>query len=454
MTRLLKAVPSKRSLISMLNSTRTKHWYPDAEYFAQFQGPVMYPDEVTSKWKVPPSNAKKVPKEVKVQNMNINFGPAHPAAHGCLRMICLLDGEVVKRVDPHIGLLHRGTEKLIEYKTYTQALPYFDRLDYLSCLCNEHAYCLAIEKLLDIQVPRRAKFIRTLFSEITRIMNHLAAVSFLTLDVGAITPLFWLFEEREKCYEFCERVCGSRMHAGYFRVGGVSQDIPIGLLHDIYELVSKIPERVDEVEDCITTNRLFLARTLGIGVATAHGALNRGLTGVVLRATGVKWDVRKTQPYEIYDELEFDVPVGTGGDIYTRYLLRLEEVRQSCRLIVQILNKMPEGEIKVDDHKICPPKRAEMKTSMESVIHHFKLFSQGFPVPPGATYTGIEHPKGEFGVYVVSDGSSKPYRCKIRPPAFIALSTMDYLIRSRTDFLADVVAILASLDVVFGDIDR
>nr|XP_023021339.1 NADH dehydrogenase [ubiquinone] iron-sulfur protein 2, mitochondrial-like isoform X2 [Leptinotarsa decemlineata] len=359
---------------------------------------------------------------------------------------------VVKRLDPHIGLLHRGTEKLIEYKTYMQAMPYFDRLDYLSCMSNEHAFCLAVEKLLGIEVPRRGKYIRTLFSEIMRVMNHLAATSFLALDVGAITPLFWFFEEREKLYEICERACGARMHAGYFRVGGVSQDIPLGLLHDIHEIVSKIPERVDEMEDVITNNRLFIARTKDIGVISAHDALNFGFTGPLLRASGIKWDIRKTQPYEVYDELDFDIPIGTNGDIYDRYKVRVQEIRQSCRLIEQCINKMPVGEIKIDDHKIIPPKRTEMKTYMESLINHFKLFTQGFQVPPGSTYTSIEHPKGEFGVYLVSDGSSLPYRCRIRPPSFIHLAGINHL--GKDTLIADVVAILAALDVVFGDIDR
>nr|CAH7715649.1 unnamed protein product [Callosobruchus chinensis] len=418
-----------------------KKWYPDAEFFEQFNGPVVYPDDVTKWFKRQPYNAVKLPKERKIVNMVINFGPAHPAAHGCLRLITELDGEViVKRLDPHIGLLHRGTEKLIEYKTYMQAMPYFDRLDYLSCMPNEHAYCLAVEKLLGIEVPRRAQYIRVLFSELTRLMNHLAATAFLTLDVGAITPLFWFFEEREKLYEICERACGARMHAGYFRVGGVSQDIPLGLMQDIYEIVKKLPERIDEMEDVVTKNRIFIARCKGIGITTAHEALNRGFTGVMLRCAGIKWDLRKTQPYEIYDELEFDVPVGKNGDIYDRYLIRCEEMRQSCRLVVQCLNKMPAGEVKTDDHKVTPPTRGEMKTSMESVIHHFKLFSQGFQVPPGSAYASIEHPKGEFGVYLMSDGSSMPYRCRIRPPAFIHLAGMDYLCKNQ--FLADTVAVL------------
>nr|CAI5837740.1 unnamed protein product [Callosobruchus analis] len=296
-----------------------------------------------------------------------------------------------------------------------QAMPYFDRLDYLSCMPNEHAYCLAVEKLLGIEVPRRGQYIRVMFSELTRLMNHLAATAFLTLDVGAITPLFWFFEEREKLYEICERACGARMHAGYFRVGGVSQDIPLGLLHDIYEIVKKLPERIDEMEDVVTKNRIFIARCKGIGICTAHEALNRGFTGVMLRGTGVKWDLRKTQPYEVYDELDFDVPVGKNGDVYDRYLIRCEEMRQSCRLVVQCLNKIPAGEVKTDDHK-------------------------GFQVPPGSAYASIEHPKGEFGVYLISDGSSMPYRCRIRPPAFIHLSGMDYLCKNQ--FLADAVAVL------------
>ncbi|CAH0553943.1 unnamed protein product [Brassicogethes aeneus] len=413
----------------------------------------MYPDQNTSKWKIPPYNPKIPPREMLVKNTEINFGPAHPAAHGCLRLICHLEGEHVVRLDPHIGLLHRGTEKLFEYKTYGQALPYFDRMDYISTLANEHPYCLAVEKLLNIEVPRRAKFLRTMFAEITRIQNHMASCAFLCLDVGAITPLFWLFEEREKLYEICERACGSRMHCAYFRVGGVSQDIPLGLLHDIYELVSKFPERLDEIEDVVTKNRLFIQRTKGVGVTSAHEAMNRGFTGVMLRSTGVKWDIRKTQPYEVYDEMDFEVPITSNGDTYDRYLLRLEEARQSVRIVEQCINSMPEGEIKVDNFKVSPPKRGEMKTSMEAIIHHFKLFSQGFGVPPGSTFTTTEHPKGEFGVYLVSDGSSKPYRCRVRSPGFIHLSGIDYLM-GKGNFLADLVPIVCTIDVVFGDVDR
>ncbi|XP_030752538.1 NADH dehydrogenase [ubiquinone] iron-sulfur protein 2, mitochondrial-like isoform X2 [Sitophilus oryzae] len=428
-----KKLPARR-YISIYQKLLGKTWYPDTEYFNQFKGPVMYPDETTSKWKTLPWCAKKKPREMTVKNIRINFGPAHPAAHGCLRLITYLDGEIVRRLDPHIGLLHRGTEKLIEYKTYVQAVPYFDRLDYISVLCNEHAFCLAAEKLLNIELPRRAKYIRTLFAELTRLMNHLACTSFLTLDVGAITPLFWLFEEREKLFEICER------------------DMPLGLMDDIYELVKKLPERLDEVEDLASHNRMFIARTKDIAVVTAHEALNRGFSGPMLRASGVKWDIRKAKPYEVYDELEFDVIVGTNGDVYDRFIIRIEEMRQSCRMIHQLLSKMPEGEIKVDDNKISPPKRAEMKKSMEGVIHHFKLFSRGFNVPPGSTYTAIEHPKGEFGVYLVSDGSSKPYRCKIRAPGFIHLSSLDHMCRDC--YLADTVAALAALDIVFGDVDR
>ncbi|XP_044259563.1 NADH-ubiquinone oxidoreductase 49 kDa subunit-like [Tribolium madens] len=437
-----------------LSIKRGKHhaWYPDAEYMKQFDGPVMYPDKLTSKLKLPPFNAKRLPLERKVTNMIINFGPCHPAAHGCLRMITELDGEIVRHLDPHIGLLHRGTEKLIEYKTYNQAIPYFDRLDYVSPMCSEHAFCLAAEKLLNIDIPRRAKFIRVLFDEITRLMNHMAATSFLILDVGGITPLFWLFEEREKLMEIYERVCGARLHANYYRIGGVNQDMPIGLLHDIHNLVSKFGERIDEVEDLVTDNRLFIARTQNIGCVPAEDALNSGFSGCMLRASGIKWDLRKNKPYEIYDELEFDVPVGSNGDIYDRFKVRLEEMRQSVRIVEQVINQMPPGEVKLDDHKISPPNRREMKSSMEAVIHHFKIFSQGFHVPPGSTYTSIEHPKGEFGVYLVSDGSSLPYRCKIRTPSFIHLSGINRM--GKNHFLADVVAILATLDIVFGDVDR
>ncbi|XP_063235433.1 NADH-ubiquinone oxidoreductase 49 kDa subunit [Bacillus rossius redtenbacheri] len=429
-----------------------KRWTPDEDFMKQFAGPVMFPDEVTSRWKVPPWSGKVAPVEKKVRNLTLNFGPQHPAAHGVLRLVLQLEGETVLRADPHIGLLHRGTEKLIEYKTYMQALPYFDRLDYVSMMCNEQCFSLAIEKLLNIEVPRRAKYIRVLFAEITRLLNHLMAVGTHALDVGALTPFFWMFEEREKMMEFYERVSGARMHAAYIRPGGVSQDLPLGLMDDIYEFVSKFAERLDEVEDVLTTNRIWVQRTRDIGIVSAEDALNYGFSGVMLRGSGIKWDLRKTQPYDAYDEMEFDVPIGTAGDCYDRYLCRMEEMRQSLRIIEQCLNKMPQGEIKTDDMKVTNPSREEMKTSMEALIHHFKLFTQGFAVPPGSTYTAIEAPKGEFGVYLVSDGSSRPYRCKIKAPGFAHLAALEKV--GKYHMLADIVAIIGTLDVVFGEIDR
>lgn len=441
---------------ALYNAKQTRSagkWFPDTEFISQFGGAVMYPDEITSKWKVPPYNSKMAPvAEKNVRNLNINFGPQHPAAHGVLRMVLELDGETVMRADPHIGLLHRGTEKLIEYKTYTQALPYFDRLDYVSMMCNEQCYSLAVEKLLNIEIPLRAKYIRTLFGEITRLLNHIMAIGTHALDVGAITPFFWLFEEREKMMEYYERVSGARMHAAYVRPGGVSQDMPIGLLDDIYEFSSKFGERLDEIEDILTTNRIWVHRTEDIGIVSAEDALNYGFSGVMLRGSGIKWDVRKSQPYDAYHLVDFDVPIGTKGDCYDRYLCRLEEMRQSLRIIDQCLNQMPAGEIKVDDAKLTTPSRHEMKTSMEALIHHFKLFTQGYQVPPGSTYTAIEAPKGEFGVYLVSDGSSKPYRCKIKAPGFAHLAAMHKI--GNQHMLADIVAIIGTLDVVFGEIDR
>jgi NADH dehydrogenase (ubiquinone) Fe-S protein 2 len=429
-----------------------KKWFPDYEFTKQFEGPVMYPDERSSLWKMPPWNHILTPVEKKVRNFTLNFGPQHPAAHGVLRLVLELDGETVMRSDPHIGLLHRGTEKLIEYKTYTQALPYFDRLDYVSMMCNEQCYSLAVEKLLNIDIPKRAKYIRTMFAEITRLLNHIMAIGTHALDIGALTPFFWLFEEREKMMEFYERVSGARMHAAYVRPGGVNQDMPLGLMDDIYEFISKFGERLDEVEDLLTTNRIWVQRTADIGIVSAEDALNYGFSGVMLRGSGIKWDLRKSQPYDAYDEMEFDVPVGTKGDCYDRYLCRVEEMRQSLRIIEQCLNKMPPGEIKTDDMKITPPSRSEMKTSMEALIHHFKLFTQGYTVPAGATYTAVEAPKGEFGIYLVSDGSSKPYRCKIKAPGFAHLAAIDKL--GRNHMLADIVAIIGTLDVVFGEIDR
>ncbi|XP_014672416.1 PREDICTED: NADH-ubiquinone oxidoreductase 49 kDa subunit-like [Priapulus caudatus] len=428
-------------------------WYPDREYLKTFDGPVMYPTaDALAELKPAPWNNKQVPTEKTVRNLILNFGPQHPAAHGVLRLVLHLDGETVMRADPHIGLLHRATEKLCEHKTYTQALPYFDRLDYVSMMCNEQCYCLAVEKLLNIEVPPRAKWIRTLFGELTRIANHLMGITTHALDVGAMTPFFWMFEEREKMFEFSERVSGARMHAAYVRPGGVNQDMPLGLMQDIHQWACQFSERLDEMEDVLSGNRIWKNRLQDIGVISAEDALNYGFSGVMLRGSGIKWDLRKVQPYDAYDQVEFDVPIGLRGDCYDRYLCRMEEMRQSLRIVEQCLNKMPPGEIKVDDHKIVPPSRGEMKDSMEALIHHFKLFSQGYQVPPGSTYTAIEAPKGEFGVYIVSDGSSKPYRLKIKAPGFAHLAGLEKV--SRAHMLADVVAIIGTLDIVFGEVDR
>jgi len=387
-----------------------------------------------------------------IRNYSINFGPQHPAAHGVLRLVLELNGEIIQRADPHIGLLHRGTEKLIEYKTYLQALPYFDRLDYVSMMTNEQCYSLAVEKLLNIEVPPRGKYIRTMFAEITRILNHIMAVTTHAMDVGAFTPLLWLFEEREKLMEFYERVSGARMHAAYVRPGGVALDMPIGLLQDIHTWALNFSSRVDELEEMLTGNRIWLARVAGVGVFTKEQALDWGLSGVMLRSTGLPWDIRKEQPYDAYADMEFDVPVGRNGDCFDRYLCRVEEMRQSLRIIEQCVNKMPSGPVKCPDYKVSPPPRAEMKSSMEALIHHFKLYSEGFPVPAGATYTAIEAPKGEMGVYLVADGSSRPYRCKIRAPGFFHLAAMDMM--SRGHLIADVVAIIGTCDLVFGEVDR
>jgi len=439
------------------------HWYPDLDYMRSLGDKAfLYPDAEVEEWSMK-NRGVPIPDDVYparpeeevekfVRNLQLNFGPQHPAAHGVLRLVLQLDGETVVRADPHIGLLHRSTEKLIEYKTCLQALPYFDRLDYVSMMCNEQCFSLAIEKLLNIDVPLRAKYIRVMFGELTRILNHLMGVGTHILDVGAITPFFWLFEEREKMMEFYERASGARMHAAYVRPGGVHQDIPIGLLDDIYDFISKFGERLDEVEDVVTDNRLWKQRTVDIGVISAEDALNTGCSGVMLRGSGIKWDLRKVQPYDAYDLVDFDVPVGRNGDCYDRYLIRLEEMRQSMRIIEQCLNQMPEGDVRTDDAKCVPPTRAEMKTSMEALIHHFKLFTQGFTVPAGATYTAIEAPKGEFGVYLVSDGSSRPYRCKIKAPGFAHLAIVDQI--GKNHMLADIVAIIGTLDVVFGEIDR
>ena len=387
-----------------------------------------------------------------LKNFTLNFGPQHPAAHGVLRLVLEMNGEVVQRADPHIGLLHRGTEKLIEYKTYLQALPYFDRLDYVSMMCQEHGYSLAVEKLLRCEVPLRAQYIRVLFSEITRILNHLLALTCHALDVGALTPFLWGFEEREKLMEFYERVSGARMHAAYIRPGGVAQDLPIGLSEDIYRFCRQFASRIDEMEELLTGNRIWKQRLVDIGVVTADQALNWGFSGVMLRGSGVAWDLRKTQPYDVYDKMDFQIPVGSRGDCYDRYLIRVEEMRQSLRIIVQCLQEIPQGEIKTDDKKITPPSRAHMKSSMESLIHHFKLYTEGFSVPAGETYTAVEAPKGEFGVYLVSNGTNRPYRCKIRAPGFAHLQGLDFM--AKNHMLADVVTIIGTQDIVFGEVDR
>jgi NADH-quinone oxidoreductase subunit D len=391
-------------------------------------------------------------KTVEIDSHALNFGPQHPAAHGVLRLVLEMDGEVVERADPHIGMLHRGTEKLIEYKTYIQAVPYFDRLDYVSPMAQEHAYALAVEKLLGIEVPERAKWIRTLFDEITRVLNHLLNVTTYALDVGAITPSLWGFEEREKLMEFYEAASGARMHSNYYRPGGVSRDLPAGLEERIGAWAETFPKFVDDLELLLTGNRIWKQRTVDIGVISAEQALAWGFSGPSLRASGVPWDLRRSQPYAMYDRVEFDVPVGRNGDCYDRYLMRMVEMRESVKIIRQCLAAMRPGPVKTQDHKFSPPPRAEMKHSMEALIHHFKLYTEGFHVPAGATYTVVEAPKGEFGVYLVADGTNRPYRCKIRPTGFAFLQAMDVL--AKRHMLADTVAIIGSLDVVFGEIDR
>jgi NADH-quinone oxidoreductase subunit D len=391
-------------------------------------------------------------KIVEIDSHSINFGPQHPAAHGVLRLILELDGEVVERADPHIGLLHRGTEKLIEYKTYMQAVPYFDRLDYVSPMCEEHAFALAVEKLLGITVPDRGQWIRVLFAEITRILNHLLNVTTFALDIGAITPSLWGFEEREKLLEFHEAASGARFHANYFRPGGVSKDLPAGLTDKIAAWAVTFPKFVDELEELLTGNRIWKQRTVDIGVMSSELALAWGFSGPPLRASGVPWDLRRSQPYDKYAEVEFNIPVGRNGDCYDRYLVRLAEMRESLKIIDQALAKMQPGPIKVQDRKFSPPTRGEMKRSMEALIHHFKLYTEGYHVPPGATYTTVESPKGEFGVYLVADGSNRPYRCKIRSTGFAFLQATDVMVKRH--MLADVSAIVGSMDVVFGEIDR
>jgi|TARA_B100001964_G_scaffold78026_1_gene88344 NADH-quinone oxidoreductase subunit D len=390
--------------------------------------------------------------ERQIRNYSMNFGPQHPAAHGVLRLVLELDGEIIDRADPHIGLLHRGTEKLIEHKTYLQAAPYFDRLDYVAPMNQEHAYALAVEKLLGIEVPPRAQYIRVLYGEIGRILNHLLNISTYALDVGAMTPFLWMFEEREVLMEFYERVSGARLHAAYFRPGGVHKDMPAGLAEDILAFVERFPQIIDDIENLLTENRIFRQRTVDIGVITGEQALDWGFSGPCLRASGLPWDLRRSQPYDAYEEIDFDVPVGKHGDCFDRYLVRIEEMRQSLSIIRQALESMPEGPVTVDDRKISPPSRSEMKNSMESLIHHFKLFTEGYHVPKGETYTAVEAPKGEFGVYLVADGTNKPYRCKIRAPGFAFLQALDFMVRGH--MLADVVALIGSLDIVFGEIDR
>jgi len=390
--------------------------------------------------------------ETQIKNMTLNFGPQHPSAHGVLRLVLEMDGEVIDRADPHVGLLHRGTEKLIEYKTYMQAVPYFDRLDYVAPQNQEHAFSLAVEKLLGIEVPPRGQYIRVLYAELGRITNHLFTVCAFAMDIGAMTPMLWGFEERERLMEFCERVCGARLHMNYFRPGGVSMDLPVGLAEDIRTWANEFPKVIDDLERLLTENRIFKQRAVDIGAISADDALDWGFSGPCLRACGLAWDLRKAQPYDCYDQMDFDIPVGSHGDCYDRYLVRMLEMRESLKIVHQCLDQMPSGPVKVDDRKISSPPRAEMKNSMEALIHHFKLYTEGYHVPAGETYTVVEAPKGEFGVYLVSDGTGRPYRCKIRTPGFAHLQAMDFLTRGH--MLADVVAVLGSLDIVFGEVDR
>jgi NADH-quinone oxidoreductase subunit D len=390
--------------------------------------------------------------ETQIRNFNLNFGPQHPSAHGVLRLVLEMDGEIIERADPHIGLLHRGTEKLIEYKNYLQAVPYFDRLDYVAPQNQEHAFALAVEKLLGLEIPPRAQYIRVLYAEIGRILNHILNVCSYAMDVGAMTPMLWMFEEREKLMEYCERASGARMHMAYFRPGGVAFDLPPKLLDDIGAWAEGFPQIIDDCETLLTENRIFKQRTVDIGIINAEQCFDWGFTGPNLRAAGVAWDLRKAQPYDAYDKMQFDIPVGTHGDCYERYVVRILEMHESVRIIKQCISDMPVGPCKADDHKISPPSRAEMKQSMEALIHHFKLYTEGYRVPEGEVYAAVEAPKGEFAVYLVSDGTNKPYRCKIRAPGFAHLQAMDFL--SRGHMLADVVANIGSLDIVFGEIDR
>ncbi len=387
-----------------------------------------------------------------IKNLTLNFGPQHPAAHGVLRMVLEMDGEVVERADPHIGLLHRGTEKLIEHKTYMQAVPYFDRLDYVAPQNQEHAFVLAAEKLLQVEIPERAQYVRVLYCEIGRILSHILNVCSYAIDVGAMTPMLWAFEERERLMEFCERVSGARMHMNYFRIGGVARDMPDGLADDIWEWTETFPQMIDDIETLLTENRIFKQRTVDIGVVTPEQALDWGFTGPNLRANGFAWDLRKSQPYDAYAKMDFDIPVAKNGDCYDRYLVRMYEMRESVKIMRQALKDMPDGLVRADDRRVSPPPREEMKHSMEALIHHFKLFTEGIRVPEGETYTAVEAPKGEFAVYLVSDGSNRPYRCKIRAPGFAHLQAMELMTKGH--MLADAVAVIGSIDIVFGEIDR
>jgi NADH-quinone oxidoreductase subunit D len=390
--------------------------------------------------------------EVSIANYMVNFGPQHPAAHGVLRLVMELDGEIVERCDPHIGLLHRGTEKLIEHKTYLQAVPYFDRLDYVAPMNQEHAFALATERLLGLEVPARGQAVRVLFAEIGRLLNHLLNVTTHALDCGAMTPALWGFEEREKLMEFYERVSGARMHAAYFRPGGVHQDMPKGMDEDIVNYLPRMLKVIEDIEGLLTENRIYRQRNVDIGVISGKDAIDWGFSGVMLRGSGIAWDLRKSQPYDGYEQYDFDLPVGKNGDCFDRYLCRIEEMRQSAHIIEQVIEKMPTGPIASDDRKVVPPKRGEMKKSMEALIHHFKLYTEGYRVPEGEAYAAVEAPKGEFGVYLVSDGSNKPYRCRIRAPGFPHLQATDFM--SKGYMLADAVSIVGNMDVVFGEIDR
>jgi len=393
------------------------------------------------------------PGDAAIDNFTINFGPQHPAAHGVLRLVMELDGEIVERIDPHIGLLHRGTEKLIEAKTYLQALPYFDRLDYCSPMCMEHSYVLAIEKLLDVEVPLRAQYLRVFFAELTRIMNHLLNLGSHVMDVGAMTPNLWMFELREDTMNFYERASGARMHAAYFRPGGVHQDVPLKLLTDIADwLDMRLPRLFGDAISLVADNRIFKQRNVDIGVVTKDDAVRWGFSGPMIRGSGIAWDLRKSQPYDAYAKMNFDVPVGTKGDCYDRFMVRVAEVYQSVRIMKQCLAEMPDGPVMTENTKVAPPKRADMKRSMEAMIHHFKLYTEGFHVPAGEVYVATESPKGEFGVYLVSDGTNKPYRCKIRPTAFSHLQAMDFMMKGH--MLADTTAVLGAMDIVFGECDR